>query len=32
MALGILLTLTIYSLIGMMFAWTVKIENEWDSQ
>ena len=32
MALGILLTLTIYSIIGMILAWTVKIEEEWDIQ
>lgn len=31
MALGILLTLTIYSIIGMILAWTVKVEQEWDS-
>jgi hypothetical protein len=32
MAFGILLTLTIYSIIGMILAWTVKVEQEWDSQ
>jgi len=32
MALGILLTLTIYSFVGMMLAYTVKVEEEWDSQ
>jgi len=32
MAFGILLTLTVYSLIAMMFAWTVKVEEEWDNQ
>ena len=32
MALGILLTLTIYSIVGMILAWTVKVEQEWDSQ
>jgi len=32
MALGILLTLTIYSIIGTILAWTVKVEQEWDSR
>jgi hypothetical protein len=32
MALGILLTLTIYSIVGMILTWTVKVEEEWDSQ
>ena len=32
MALGILLTLTIYSIVGMILAWTVKVEQEWDSR
>jgi hypothetical protein len=32
MALGILLILTIYSIVGMILAWTVKVEQEWDSQ
>lgn len=29
MALGILLTLTMYSFIGMLFLWTDKVEKEW---
>ena len=32
MALGILLTLTIYSIIVMMILYTDKVEREWDSQ
>jgi hypothetical protein len=32
MALGILLTLTIYSIIVMMMLYTDKVEREWDSQ
>ncbi len=31
MALGILLTLTIYSIIVMMILYTDKVEREWDS-
>ena len=32
MALGILLTLTVYSIIVMMILYTDKVEREWDSQ
>ena len=32
MATGILLTLTIYSVIGMLLAWTIKIEDEWERE
>jgi hypothetical protein len=31
MALGILLTLTIYSIIVMMILYTDKVEREWDN-
>ena len=31
MALGILLTLTIYSIIVMMMLYTDKVEREWDN-
>jgi hypothetical protein len=32
MALGILLTLTVYSIIVMMILYTDKVEREWDSK
>jgi hypothetical protein len=32
MAFGILMTLTMYSFIGMMMLYTVKVESEWDSE
>jgi tetrahydromethanopterin S-methyltransferase subunit B len=32
MAFGILMTLTIYSLVAMIMLYTVKVESEWDSE
>ena len=32
MAFGILMTLTVYSIIVMMILYTDKVEREWDSQ
>jgi hypothetical protein len=32
MALGILMTLTVYSIIVMMMLYTDKVESEWDSE